>query len=136
MGHDHREGRRGEAAAVRHLRRRGWTILAARHRAAGGELDLVAARGGVVAICEVKARGDRAALVEPVTAAQRERIRRAAEAYVAVRPELAGRTAAAATSCGAPGRFRARVRHLPGAVGGAVTRPAPPLRTRADRPPN
>ena len=92
MGRDHEEGRRGEAAAARHLRRRGWTILATRHRAAGGELDLVAARGDVVAVCEVKARGDRAALVEPVTAAQRERIRRAAEAYLAARPELAERT--------------------------------------------
>ena len=117
MGRDYEEGRRGEAAAARHLRRRGWTILAARHRAAGGELDLVAARGDVVAICEVKARGDREALTEPVTAAQRDRIRRAAEAYVAARPELAERTVRLDLLAVRLGRFRARVRHLPGAVG-------------------
>ena len=117
MGRDHREGRRGEAAASRHLRRRGWTLLAARHRAAGGELDLVAARGDVVAICEVKARGDGAALIEPVTAAQRDRIRRAAEAYLGARPELAGRKVRLDLIAVRLGRFRARVRHLPGAVG-------------------
>jgi putative endonuclease len=117
MGRDYEEGRRGEAAAARHLRRRGWTILASRHRAAGGELDLVAARAGVVAICEVKARGDRTALIEPVTPAQRDRIRRAAEAYVAARPELAERTVRLDLLTVRLGRFRARVRHLPGAVG-------------------
>ena len=117
MGRDFEEGRRGEAAASRHLRRRGWTILASRHRAAGGELDLVAARGDVVAFCEVKARGDRTALTEPITAAQRDRIRRAAEAYLATRPELAGRTVRLDLLTVRPGRFRARVRHLRGAVG-------------------
>ena len=77
----------------------------------------MAARGGVVAICEVKARGDRAALAEPVTAAQRDRIRRAAEAYLAVRPELAGRTVRLDLLAVRLSRFRARVRHFPGAVG-------------------
>src|SRR5512134_3329333 len=91
MGDRTEAGRRGERAAARHLRRRGWTILATRFRAAGGELDLVAARGDVVAICEVKARGDPAVLDEPVTAAQRARIGRAAEAFLAARPELGGR---------------------------------------------
>jgi putative endonuclease len=117
MGRDYEEGRRGEAAASRHLRRRGWTILASRHRTAGGELDIVAARGDVVAICEVKARGDRTALAEPVTAAQRDRIHRAAEAYLAARPELAERTVRLDLLAVRLGRFRARVRHLPGAVG-------------------
>lgn len=116
MGARSEEGRRGEAAARRHLVRRGWTILAERHRAADGELDLVAARGGVVAFCEVKARGDPRALVEPVTTAQRRRIRRAAESFLAARPELSGRVARLDLITVRLGRWRCRVQHLTGAV--------------------
>ena len=119
-------GRRGERAAARHLRRRGWTVVATRWRGAGGEIDLVAARGGVVALCEVKARSDPAALAEPVTAAQRVRIRRAAEAFVASRPDLAApRPASTSSRCawvgpgaGAPSARRG---------GRPVTCPAPPI---------
>ena len=111
-------GRRGERAAARHLRRRGWTVLATGWRGAGGEIDLVAARGGVLALCEVKARSDPAALVEPVTAAQRTRIRRAAEAFVASRPDLAALQPRLDVLTVRLGRIRARVRHQPGAAGG------------------
>jgi putative endonuclease len=117
MGDRTEEGRRGEEAAARHLTRRGWTILAARWRGAGGELDIVATRGEVVAICEVKARGDPSVLDEPVTAAQRARIARAAAAYVASRPELAARTVRLdLIAVRLTGRRRARVRHRPGAI--------------------
>jgi len=109
-------GRRGERAAARHLTRRGWTILAQRWRGAGGELDLVAARGGVVAVCEVKTRADPAALTEPVTAAQQARIRRAGEAFLASRPDLAGLSPRLDLINVRLGRWRARVRHLPGVV--------------------
>ena len=117
MGDRTEEGRRGEAAAARHLTRRGWTILASRWRGAGGELDLVAARGGVVAICEVKARGDPTVLDEPVTAAQRARIARAAEAYLAAHPELANRTVRLDLIAVRLGGWRVRVVHRPGVIG-------------------
>lgn len=110
------EGRRGERAAARHLTRRGWTILATRWRGAGGEIDLVAARAGVVAICEVKARGDPAVLDEPVTAAQRARIARAAEAFLASRPDLGGAVRLDLVAVRLT-RWRARVTHRPGAIG-------------------
>jgi putative endonuclease len=116
MGDRAEEGRRGEAAAARHLIRRGWTILARRWRGAGGELDLVAARGDVVAICEVKARGDPAVLDEPVTAAQRERIGRAAAAFLASRPDLEGRTVRLDLIAVRLSRPRSRVAHRPGAI--------------------
>jgi putative endonuclease len=109
-------GRRGERAAARHLTRRGWTILAQRWRGAGGELDLVAVRGGVVAVCEVKARADPRALAEPITAAQRARIRRAGEAFLASRPDLAELSPRLDLITVRIGRWHAQVRHLPGVV--------------------
>lgn len=109
-------GRRGERAARRHLTRRGWTILAERWRGGGGELDLVAARGMTVIACEVKTRADAAALVEPLTVAQRERIARAAEAFIALHPDLAGREVRLDLITVRPGRIRDRVRHAPGVV--------------------
>jgi putative endonuclease len=90
MGRTARVGYEGERAAERHLVRRGWRVLARNWRGAGGELDLVAARRGVVAVCEVKTRTDAAALAEPLTAAQRERVVRAASAFLAGRPDLGG----------------------------------------------
>ncbi|MEQ9092921.1 MAG: YraN family protein, partial [Miltoncostaeaceae bacterium] len=91
---DHRPtlGRRGEDLAARHLRRRGWRVLARRWRGSfGGELDLVAARGRVLAVCEVKVRrraesGD----YPPVAARQRERVGAGAEALLAPHPQCAG----------------------------------------------
>ncbi|MGI9538570.1 MAG: YraN family protein [Miltoncostaeaceae bacterium] len=76
-------GRRGEDAAARHLARRGWRVLARNWRGGGGEIDLVARRAAVLAMCEVKTRSGAGRIPERVTARQRERIRRAAECYLA-----------------------------------------------------
>jgi putative endonuclease len=67
-------------------------VLAANARAGGYELDLVVRRGRTVVVCEVKARsgpgyGDP---LEAVDAEKARRVRRAAEAWLALRPELAG----------------------------------------------
>lgn len=109
-------GHWGEGVARRHLTRRGWTILASRWRGAGGELDLVAARGTMVIACEVKTRADPRALVEPLTVAQQARIARAAEAFVAIHPELRDRRLRLDLITVRPGRLLSRVRHLPGVV--------------------
>ena len=67
-------------------------MLASNARAGGYELDIVARRGATVVVCEVKARsGD--AYGQPLEAVGPEkarRIRKAAEAWLARRPELAG----------------------------------------------
>ena len=57
-------GRRAETFACWSLRLRGWRILARRARVPGGEVDIVARRGRIVAFVEVKARNseDAAAL--------------------------------------------------------------------------
>lgn len=84
-------GRLAETVCVWHLRLRGWRVLARRVRTPVGEIDIVAARHGLIAFIEVKARPDRALAAESVTPHQRRRIRRAAEAFLQKRPDLAGR---------------------------------------------
>ena len=115
MGEDARRGRAGERAAAAFLRRRGWRVLARNWRGAGGELDVVVARGDTLAFCEVKTRGDAAALAETLTALQRARIARAAEAFLASRPDLAGMVARFDLITVDAGRWPRSVRHLAGA---------------------
>ena len=67
---------------------RGYRILGRRLRSPVGEIDIVARRGAVLAIIEVKARPDPAAAAA-VTLRQRERLMRAAGWLVAGRPDLA-----------------------------------------------
>ena len=78
-----------ESLCVLSLRLRAYRVVARRFDAGVGEIDIVARRGGVLAMIEVKARrgGD---WDEPVTARQRARIMRAAEAFVARNPRYGG----------------------------------------------
>lgn len=52
----YRKGHRGEWFAAIALMLRGYRIVARRHRTKLGEIDLIARRGDLVAIVEVKAR--------------------------------------------------------------------------------
>ncbi len=85
-------GRRAERAARWHYRLRGYRILAANARGGGNELDVVLRRGRRLVFCEVKAKahdrfGDPLDMVGPE---KQRRLRRAAEAWLAAHPELAG----------------------------------------------
>lgn len=51
-------GSRGERLAARHLRRLGYSILARSWRCPAGELDVIAQRGDLVIVAEVKTRAD------------------------------------------------------------------------------
>jgi putative endonuclease len=73
-----RRGVGAERAAALLLRLKGYRILARRYRTPMGEIDLVARRGSVVAIVEVKTRRQEAAALEAVSPRQRERLARAA----------------------------------------------------------
>ncbi len=84
----YRSGQRAEAWCAWWLRLRGYRILARRHRSRYGEIDIIARRGKMVAFIEVKARPDRQSALAVVVAAQRQRIQRAASAFLANRPDL------------------------------------------------
>jgi putative endonuclease len=80
-----------ERRVRRHFLLRGYRILAVNAWAGGNELDLVVRRGRRLVFCEVKAKtgaryGDP---WEMVDAEKARRVRRAAEAWLAARPELA-----------------------------------------------
>ena len=87
-----RARRRGDLAEFLcrvHLRLRGWRIVAHDWRCPAGEIDLVARRGTVLAIIEVKARATAADAMSAITPRQRRRIARATSAFLLARPELA-----------------------------------------------
>lgn len=86
-----RRGRRAEQGAAWLLRLKGYRILGRRVKTPVGEIDLVARRGPVVAIVEVKARPDMTAGLEAVTSTARRRIARAAAHYLA-RTDMAAET--------------------------------------------
>ena len=74
------------------LRLRLWRIVARDWRCPAGEIDIIARRGNVLAIIEVKARGTAADAASAIAPRQRRRIARAASAFLLARPELAGLT--------------------------------------------
>ena len=77
----YRFGLRAETVCVWWLRAQGYRVLARRFNAAVGEIDIIARRGGLVAMIEVKARsgGDMAQAIP--SQRQRRRITRAAEVF-------------------------------------------------------
>jgi len=79
-------GGAGEDLAARWYASHGWRVVARNWRSGRtGELDVVALRDGVLAVCEVKARSSEAfgTPLEAVTPAKQARIRRLAAAYLA-----------------------------------------------------
>ena len=79
---------------MRWYRLRGWKILGENVWAGGNELDLIVRRGRTVRFVEVKEkRGTRFGdPLEMVTPEKQRRVRRAAAAWLAARPELGGLT--------------------------------------------
>jgi putative endonuclease len=83
-----RSGRRAEALAVIWLMAKGYRILGFRLRTPQAEIDILALRGPVLAVVEVKQRGTLEAALEAVTPDQRDRLRRAGLALAAGRRGL------------------------------------------------
>ncbi len=84
-------GDAGELLARRHLEDEGYLFIAANWSCPSGELDLVMRDGDVIVFVEVKTRrGERLGTAEEaVTVSKVERLLRAAEIYLASRPDMA-----------------------------------------------
>ena len=87
-----RSGHWAEAVAAMLLRLKGYRILARRFRAPVGEIDIVARRGEVLAMVEVKSRATLEEALLALPPRQRRRIERAAQAFLARDARLAGLT--------------------------------------------
>ena len=84
-----RRGRRAEWMAALALMLKGYRIAALRYRTPLGEIDIVARKGDLVALVEVKARRDLGAGVDAVIAAAQRRIQAAGALYVSRQPDSA-----------------------------------------------
>ena len=82
-------GHRGETLAAFALRLKGFSILARRYRTPAGEIDLIARRGDLVAIVEVKARPTLTEAMDAVTPYALRRIESAADLWLSRQPDHA-----------------------------------------------
>ena len=85
-------GRRAEWLAALVLILKGYRILGFRLKTPQGEIDLLALKGEVLAVVEVKQRADLQTALECVSPEQRDRLRRAGLALAARRRALKGLT--------------------------------------------
>jgi putative endonuclease len=102
-------GRRAEVLAAAWLMLKGYRILGFRLPTPLGEIDLLAQRGNVLAVVEVKRRASLDDALDAVTFEQRARLRRAAAHIVQHRTGLRNASVRLDLIALAPGR---RPRHL------------------------
>lgn len=110
-------GRRAEVLAALWLMAKGYRILGFRLVTPLGEIDLLAQRGGVLAVVEVKQRATIEDALDAVTPTQRDRLRRAAAHLSAHRSGLRGLRPRLDLIALSPGRAP---RHLPDAWSGEL----------------
>jgi len=97
-------GRRAEVVAALWLMAKGYRILGFRLATPLGEIDLLAQRGQVLAVVEVKQRKSIEDALDAVTPTQRDRLRRAAAHVSAHRLALRGLSVRLDLIALAPGR--------------------------------
>jgi len=83
-----RVGRKGETAAANWLSRRGYRILGRNLRLGRGELDIVAANDELLLFVEVKSHQSRESGLLAMHADKCERLRSAAESWLASHPKF------------------------------------------------
>ncbi len=108
----HLFGRRAEWVAAAWMLLKGYRILDRRFKVAGGEIDIVARRGDVVAFVEVKARPGLDEAASAIGEIKRRRISLAARVWLTRHPWAMSATLRGDALFVAPGRFP---RHLPAA---------------------
>lgn len=83
----YRRGHRGEWLAALALMLKGYRIVARRHRTKLGEIDLIARRGDLVLIVEVKVRPTLAAAMDALAYGSERRIEGAADLWLSRQPD-------------------------------------------------
>ena len=83
----YRRGHRGEWLAALALTAKGYRILARRYRTRLGEIDLIARRGDLVLIVEVKARRTLVDAMEAIRRESERRIEGAADIWLSRQPD-------------------------------------------------
>ena len=84
-----RRGRWAEALCAGLLRLKGYRVLARNWRVPQGEADIIARRGRVLAVVEVKSRKDMENALYAVSDQQKQRITNAAHAWLGHHPDCA-----------------------------------------------
>ncbi|WP_312781609.1 YraN family protein [Brevundimonas sp.] len=110
-GRSHREGHAAEWIAAVWLMLKGYQILAFRLKGRGGEIDILAKRGRILAVVEVKRRRSIEAAILALGPEQHGRLAAAGRAVVHSRPSLQGLMLRIDMVALAPRRFP---RHLRG----------------------
>ena len=85
----YRRGHRGEWLAALALSLKGFRILARRYRTPAGEIDLIARRGNLIIMVEVKARPTLLAAMEAINVTAERRIEAAADLWLSRRSDYA-----------------------------------------------
>ncbi|MDP2734093.1 MAG: YraN family protein [Hoeflea sp.] len=82
-----RKGRRAEWLAALALMLKGYRIRALRYKTPVGEIDLIARKGDLIALVEVKARADLLSGVDAVSYPAQRRIEAAGALYISRQPD-------------------------------------------------
>ena len=101
----HRQGHASEWVAALWLMAKGYQILGFRLTNRAGEIDILARRGKVLAVVEVKRRATLDLALSAITAEQHQRLLAAGRAVLHGRPSLAGHVLRIDIVALAPGRF-------------------------------
>ena len=111
-GRARRQGRAAEWIAAALLMARGYQIIGFRLKNPMGEIDLLARRGAVLAVVEVKRRASLDQALTCLTGAQKARLMAAGRAVMRNRPSLKHLSLRLDMVALAPGRFPRHVRGL------------------------
>ena len=85
---NHKNGLLAEALCRAYLRLHGWRILSSRYKCSRGEIDIIARRGRMLAMVEVKARSTQGDALAAVSPRQWLRIHDAANDFLAHNQQL------------------------------------------------
>lgn len=100
-----KKGQRGEIFATWALRLKGYRILERQYRTKLGEVDIIARKGDLIAMVEVKARNSVEAALDSVTATAQRRIASAGDLWLAKQRDCARLSVRYDVICIVPGRW-------------------------------